>query len=128
MSDAAWHTRIRCGNEVGAGFLVSPRQVLTCAHVVAASETSPVSVSFPNRADLGEVTAEVTVHGGWRGGDTDPGDLAVLELEREVPLTPAVFAPPAPSAVSPRPSWSRTASPGATTRAPWRCTGRCPVR
>ncbi|MFF7854076.1 trypsin-like peptidase domain-containing protein [Streptomyces sp. NPDC007904] len=94
MSDAAWHTRIRCGNEVGAGFLVSARQVLTCAHVVADDGTSPVSVSFPNRADLGEVTATVAVHGGWRGGGTDPGDLAVLELEREVPLTPAVFAPP----------------------------------
>ncbi|WP_149549803.1 trypsin-like peptidase domain-containing protein [Streptomyces marokkonensis] len=94
MSRAAWHTRIECGNDVGAGFLVSARQVVTCAHVVAASDTSAVSVSFPNHAALGQVSAAVSVHGGWRGGGTDPGDLAVLELEREVPLTPAVFAPP----------------------------------
>lgn len=91
---AAWHTRIRCGNEVGAGFLVSARRVVTCAHVVAASGTSAVSVSFPSCAGLGELSATVAVHGGWRGGTTDPGDLAVLELEREVPLAPAVFAPP----------------------------------
>ena len=94
MSSAAWHTRIECGNAVGAGFLVSARQVLTCAHVIAASGTSAVSVRFPNRAGLGVVAATVAVHGGWRGGDTDPGDMAVLELEREVPLAPAVFASP----------------------------------
>ncbi|MGC0377471.1 trypsin-like peptidase domain-containing protein [Streptomyces sp. SAI-229] len=103
MSRTAWHTRIRCGNEIGAGFLVSARHVLTCAHVVAAGDTSPVTVSFPNRADLGEVTATVVVHGGWRGGDTDPGDLAVLELDREAPLAPAAFAPPGAERGTPAP-------------------------
>ncbi|MEU5519607.1 trypsin-like peptidase domain-containing protein [Streptomyces sp. NPDC047860] len=93
MNRAAWHTRIQCGNAVGSGFLVSARQVVTCAHVVAASGTSAVTVGFPHRADLGELTARVAVHGGWRGGATDPGDVAVLELERDVPITPAVFAP-----------------------------------
>ncbi|MFF4114382.1 cupin domain-containing protein [Streptomyces sp. NPDC001714] len=34
------------------------------------------------------------MHGGWAGGWTDPGDLAVLELDREVPLRPARFVPP----------------------------------
>ncbi|MFJ5773211.1 trypsin-like peptidase domain-containing protein [Streptomyces sp. NPDC093094] len=94
MSKAAWHTRIECGREVGAGFLVSARQVLTCAHVVRFSDTAEVVVSFPGRRDLGGVRASVAMHGGWRGGAADPGDLAVLELEREVPVGPAVFAPP----------------------------------
>lgn len=103
MNRAAWHTRIQCGKAVGSGFLVSARQVVTCAHVVAASGTAAVTVSFPHRADLRELTARVAVHGGWRGGVTDPGDLAVLELEREVPITPAVFAPPGAGRESPAP-------------------------
>ncbi|CAL9449701.1 hypothetical protein SUDANB176_02415 [Streptomyces sp. enrichment culture] len=103
MNRAAWHARIACGTEVGAGFLVSARQVLTCAHVVRRSATADVRVSFPNRAGLGELTATVAVHGGWRGGDTDTGDLAVLELEREVPLAPAVFAPPGAERGTPSP-------------------------
>ncbi|MFV0136153.1 trypsin-like peptidase domain-containing protein [Streptomyces sp. HMX87] len=94
MSGTAWHARIECGREVGAGFLVSARQVLTCAHVVRFSDRAEIAVSFPGRADLGALTATVTVHGGWRGGPNDRGDLAVLELDRDVPLTPAAFAPP----------------------------------
>ncbi|GGM94840.1 VMAP-C domain-containing protein [Streptomyces fuscichromogenes] len=95
MSRAAWHARIACGGEVsGAGFLVTSRTVLTCAHVVRNQDLAPLTVSFPNRRDLGELTASVAVHGGWTGGWTDPGDLAVLELDREVPLQPARFAPP----------------------------------
>ncbi|MGW4907278.1 VMAP-C domain-containing protein [Streptomyces sp. NPDC004270] len=95
MSRAAWHARIECGGAVsGAGFLVAPRTVLTCAHVVQEREWAPLTVSFPNRRDLGGLTATVAVHGGWAGGWTDPGDLAVLELDREVPLRPARFAPP----------------------------------
>ncbi|MET8824830.1 trypsin-like peptidase domain-containing protein [Streptomyces sp. NPDC004610] len=94
MRTDAWHARIDCGREVGAGFLISARRVLTCAHVVRFSETAEVTVRFPGRADLGALTASVAVHGGWRGGATDPGDLAVLELERAVPVTPAAFAPP----------------------------------
>ncbi|MFJ4687996.1 trypsin-like peptidase domain-containing protein [Streptomyces sp. NPDC088789] len=94
MRNTAWHARIECGREVGAGFLVSARHLLTCAHVVQASEMTGVTVSFPGRRDLGGITASVAVHGGWRGGAADPGDLAVLELDREVPQTPAAFAPP----------------------------------
>lgn len=93
MSSAAWHVRIACGNEVGAGFLVSSRRVLTCAHVVRQSDRSAVTVNFPQSRQLGEVSATVVVRGGWAGGPTDPGDLAVLELDREVPLAPATFAP-----------------------------------
>ncbi|MFI1352653.1 trypsin-like peptidase domain-containing protein [Streptomyces sp. NPDC020898] len=103
MSNAAWHTRIVCGNEVGAGFLVSARQVLTCAHVVWRSDTSAVTVSFPHCKELGEVSATVAVRGGWAGGAADPGDLALLELDREIPLAPAVFAPPGAEHGSPSP-------------------------
>ena len=46
MTSASWHARISCGRETGAGFLVSERHVLTCAHVVARSGTDEVGVSF----------------------------------------------------------------------------------
>lgn len=85
-------------------------------------------MSFPNRAELGVVAATVAVHGGWRGGDTDPGDVAVPELEREVPLAPAVFASPGAERDIPSPELVAYGFPGATTRAPSRCTVRCPVR
>ncbi|MEU3251458.1 trypsin-like peptidase domain-containing protein [Streptomyces sp. NPDC006997] len=94
MSSASWHARIHCGHEVGAGFLISPRAVLTCAHVVRDRDTAAVTVAFPHADGLGELTATVVADGGWGGRDTDPGDLAVLELERAVSLTPAEFAAP----------------------------------
>ncbi|WP_395571524.1 trypsin-like peptidase domain-containing protein [Streptomyces sp. BK79] len=103
MRSAAWHARVECGKEVGAGFLVSARRVLTCAHVVRWSEDAPVTVTFPGGRELGGLSATVLVHGGWRGGATDPGDLAVLELEREVSLAPAVFAPPGAERSAPAP-------------------------
>ncbi|WP_225821137.1 trypsin-like peptidase domain-containing protein [Streptomyces naphthomycinicus] len=94
MRSAAWHARIACGGEVGAGFLVTGRRVLTCAHVVRWSDRAAVTVSFPHAGELGELSASVVAHGGWAGADTDPGDVAVLELEHDVPLAPAGFAPP----------------------------------
>lgn len=104
MSSAAWHARIECGNEVGAGFLVSPRRLVTCAHVVRWSGTSPVRVTFPNRRELGPLSAVVAVRGGWAGGAADPGDVAVLELDREVPLGPVEFAPPGAELGDPAPT------------------------
>ncbi|MGW0762771.1 VMAP-C domain-containing protein [Streptomyces sp. NPDC002814] len=104
MSGAAWHARISCGNEVGAGFLVSPRRVLTCAHVVRGRGTSEVTVTFPGARGLDPLPATVTAHGGWSGGAADPGDLAVLELDREVPLVPAEFAPPGAELGDPAPT------------------------
>ncbi|MGC9377649.1 trypsin-like peptidase domain-containing protein [Streptomyces sp. MH13] len=103
MSGAVWHARVECGKEVGAGFLVTARRLLTCAHVVRWSESAPVTVTFPGRRELGELSATVAVHGGWRGGAADPGDLAVLELDREVPLTPAAFARPGAERTGPAP-------------------------
>ncbi|MFB8174691.1 trypsin-like peptidase domain-containing protein [Streptomyces sp. NPDC055966] len=102
-SSAAWHARIRCGDGVGAGFLVTGRRVLTCAHVVRRSGRASVSVSFPHARELGEVSASVVAHGGWAGEVTDPGDVAVLELDRDIPLAPAGFAPPDAAYTEPYP-------------------------
>ncbi|UUU21841.1 serine protease [Streptomyces sp. DSM 40750] len=102
MTSASWHARISCGRDSGAGFLVTERHVLTCAHVIARSGTEPVHVSFahgltpsvaPDHPDAA-IPARVIAHGGWAGRDTDPGDVAVLELDREVPFRPAEFAAP----------------------------------
>ncbi|MES4887636.1 trypsin-like peptidase domain-containing protein [Streptomyces sp. NPDC096012] len=103
MDSAAWHARIVCGNEVGAGFLVAGRRVLTCAHVVRWSERAAVTVTFPHARELGELSASVVVHGGWAGEATDPGDVAVLELDRDVRLAPAGFAPPDAAYTEPYP-------------------------
>ncbi|MGI5198359.1 trypsin-like peptidase domain-containing protein [Streptomyces sp. CA-288835] len=76
MTSASWHARISCGRDTGAGFLVTERHVLTCAHVVARSRTDTVTVSFAHGTE-GQVPARVIAQGGWDGGKTDPGDLAV---------------------------------------------------
>ncbi|MFD9909034.1 trypsin-like peptidase domain-containing protein [Streptomyces sp. NPDC059063] len=103
MSSASWHARVECGRDTGAGFLVSDRHVLTCAHVVRDRAASAVAVSFPHRKDLGTVAAAVGAHGGWGGRGDDPGDLAVLELDHPVPIAPAGFAPPDHAYTEPRP-------------------------
>ncbi|WP_409236143.1 trypsin-like peptidase domain-containing protein [Streptomyces sp. PA5.6] len=103
MKNTSWHARIDCGGEVGAGFLVSARHVLTCAHVVRDSAYHPVTVTFPHHRELTSVRATVTGHGGWQGRHDDPGDLAVLELERSVPVVPAEFAAPDDAYGEPRP-------------------------
>ena len=96
MTSASWHARISCGRETGAGFLVTDRHILTCAHVVARSRTDGVTVSFgvPFADGKRDLRAQVVAHGGWDGRDTDPGDVAVLELDHPVPLKPAEFATP----------------------------------
>ena len=88
------------GATVGAGFLVTGRHVLTCAHVVnaavgtpddeAARPTEPVLVQFPLSAPGRPVPASVT---GWVPVDKDGGgDIALLELAED----PASYAHPAP--------------------------------
>ncbi|GAB1335459.1 trypsin-like peptidase domain-containing protein [Streptomyces sp. E-15] len=103
MRSAAWHARIACGDELGAGFLVTARRLLTCAHVVRQRDRAAVTVAFPHARELGELPASVVAHGGWAGGVTDPGDVAVLELERDVPLAPARFAAPEAAYTEPYP-------------------------
>ncbi|MDN3260622.1 trypsin-like peptidase domain-containing protein [Streptomyces sp. CSDS2] len=103
MRGAAWHARIACGRFVGAGFLVTGRLLLTCAHVVRERGRAPVTVSFPHARELGELSATVIAHGDWGGRETDPGDVAVLELAKDIPLAPARFAPPEAAYTEPYP-------------------------
>ncbi|MGW0581927.1 VMAP-C domain-containing protein, partial [Streptomyces sp. NPDC002920] len=106
MMSAEWHARVECGGQVvGAGFLVTPRRVLTCAHVVGEGD-GELTVTFTERPGSPAVPARVVADGGWAGGPTDLGDLAVLELEQEVPVAPAALAPVG-AAHSPRPDRPR---------------------
>ncbi|MCQ4213725.1 VMAP-C domain-containing protein [Streptomyces longispororuber] len=91
MNGAKWQARVVSGTEVGAGFLVTPRMVLTCAHVI--TDEAPVTVTFPQLPGEDPVGARLHLHGGWRGGAA-PGDLAVLELDRDMDIPPAEFALP----------------------------------
>ncbi|MEU8751577.1 trypsin-like peptidase domain-containing protein [Streptomyces chartreusis] len=94
LRGAEWHARIECGGRVsGAGFLVARDTVLTCAHVVQDSERFAVTVTFPQRPGSDPVAARVVAHGGWDDGHgTDLGDLAVLRLDQDMAITPAVLA------------------------------------
>jgi hypothetical protein len=80
---------------VGAGFLIDARRVLTCAHVVVQAvgggaegsrPTGTVHLDFPQlpgalqTAQVGRYGWVPVTEGGW-------GDVAVLELGREVPPT-----------------------------------------
>ncbi len=117
-ASVSWHARIDCGGGIGAGFLVSARHVLTCAHVLSQDSAAGITVTFPQAAALGEVPARVVANGGPPlpgtgtgldaavsalagagamavvGAVAGAGDLAVLELARDVTLAPAEFAPP----------------------------------
>ncbi|MER5436200.1 trypsin-like peptidase domain-containing protein [Streptomyces sp. NPDC002588] len=95
MNSAEWHARIESAGQVaGAGFLVTPRKVLTCAHVVRqGGAANALTVTFTERPGSPAVPARVIADGGWGGGATDLGDLAVLELAHEVPIAPAALAP-----------------------------------
>ncbi|MFF1260540.1 MULTISPECIES: hypothetical protein [unclassified Streptomyces] len=47
MNSARPHARIECGRQIGADFLVTGRKVRTCAHVIADSGATPVTVACP---------------------------------------------------------------------------------
>ncbi|MGS2591166.1 VMAP-C domain-containing protein [Streptomyces hebeiensis] len=88
----AWHARIDIdGAAEGSGFLVADRTVLTCAHVLRHHDRA--EIIFPGAPGLGPLGAGVVARGAWAGGDRDPGDLAVLRLDRPVGIAPAAFAP-----------------------------------
>ncbi|MFI6639875.1 trypsin-like peptidase domain-containing protein [Streptomyces sp. NPDC050504] len=88
----AWHVRVECGPEVGAGFLVSERHVLTCAHVVRYDDGATVALANSGRPE--PLSARVVARGTWQR-ETDPGDVAVLELDAPVSGVPAArFADP----------------------------------
>lgn len=92
------------GEPVGAGLLITPRHILTCAHVVRPGRsrtppTEPVHVRFQFTPEHDPLPATV-VPGGWHPdtGD-DIADIAVLEL-----------GAPAPEGAAPAPL--RTTDPG----------------
>jgi S1-C subfamily serine protease len=92
LNSSEWHARIELRGQVaGAGFLITPSTVLTCAHVVR--DGDGLTVTFTERPGSPAVPARVVAHGGWTGSSTDLGDLAVLELDREMPIAPAALAP-----------------------------------
>ncbi|MFJ6723750.1 trypsin-like peptidase domain-containing protein [Streptomyces sp. NPDC091281] len=95
MRSAEWHARVECGGEVvGAGFLVTPDTVLTCAHVVHDGPPgAPLAVTFTERPGSPPVPARLVADGGWHGSATGLGDLAVLRLDRAMPIEPAALAP-----------------------------------
>src|SRR5690606_18924879 len=73
----------------GAAFLVTGNRLLTCAHTVHGMDET--RVGFPGL--LEDLPATVVHRGDWqRAGDA--GDVAVLELDEPVPLTPARLAAP----------------------------------
>ncbi|MEU1629651.1 trypsin-like peptidase domain-containing protein [Streptomyces sp. NPDC020096] len=92
ITTQSWQARVTCGREVGAGFLITDRHVMTCAHVVRHDDRA--TVYFAGRGGLGSVDAEVELRGDWAGAADDAGDVAVLRLARPVPITPAAFANP----------------------------------
>ncbi|MER8044741.1 trypsin-like peptidase domain-containing protein [Streptomyces sp. NPDC094032] len=93
MGSPAWHVRVDgAGLVLGSGFLVAADTVLTCAHVV--EDLTDATVWFPGAPGLGEVPARVARRGPWAGGRTDPGDVALLTLDRPVSVPPIAFAGP----------------------------------
>ncbi|MEV5143824.1 hypothetical protein AB0L14_05080 [Streptomyces sp. NPDC052727] len=63
-----------------------------------------MTVTFPHARALGGLTASVVAHGGRTGEVTDPGDVAVLEPDRDVRPAPAGFAPPDAASTEPYPA------------------------
>ncbi len=91
MADMHWRARIHAvggGPPLGAGVLVDGERVITCAHVVDGH--AEVRVALPG--DGGEEPARVVWTGGWRALG-DPGDIAVLALDRPVRAAPCALAP-----------------------------------
>ncbi|MFC0602491.1 tetratricopeptide repeat protein [Streptomyces palmae] len=82
--------RSRAEDPVGAGLLVTPRHVLTCAHVVRPGSApglpeDPVFVQFQHASAHEPIPATV-VPGGWHPvSGSGNGDIAVLELGAPAP-------------------------------------------
>jgi hypothetical protein len=92
MSGGTWRARIDTANGLvrGAGLLVAPKQVLTCAHVVDGLDA--VLVTFPGAPNAPAIPATVEWRGPWRR-EGDPGDIAIVELDLAPPGTaPCQFA------------------------------------
>ncbi len=95
-----WQLRVRTldGGTAGAGVLVSPRHLLTCAHVVCAAlgvfweeeatprPEEPVLLDAPRGGGTWQARATV-LEDGWFV-DRSPWDAAVLLLDRPAPAAP----------------------------------------
>ena len=94
------------GAVAGAGFLVAPRLVLTCAHVVDGAlrrrsvpepPREPVRVDFPAHPDAAPLAATVIADGWVQIDDAGRGDVAVLGLQADPPqgmAPPPLLRPP----------------------------------
>ncbi|KUJ67397.1 hypothetical protein ACZ90_28355 [Streptomyces albus subsp. albus] len=96
--------RSRAEDPVGAGLLVTPQHVLTCAHVVRPGSSpgvpeDPVFVEFQYAPEHEPIPATVVPDGWHPASGSETGDIAVLEL-----------GAPAPSEAEPAPL--RSTDPG----------------
>ncbi|NUP20137.1 MAG: serine protease [Streptomyces sp.] len=86
------------GRVVGAGFLIAPDTVCTCAHVVArardpegteataSAEGGTVTIDFPLLRDTPYARRTYQVHvSAWEPVGDDGGDIALLRLPEELP-------------------------------------------
>ncbi|MEU0184328.1 trypsin-like peptidase domain-containing protein [Streptomyces sp. NPDC006207] len=93
------------GGVVGAGFLIGPDVVVTCAHVVRAGGHGPgdrVQLVFPRAEWAPQAEGQVLI-GPWRASDAD--DVAIIRLS-DVPAT--VEPLPVGSAAGCRGHWVRS--------------------
>lgn len=91
----AWQARICDAHDrvLGAGFLLSGRRVLTCAHVVATA-ARPLRVYFPALPDLDALEVTAVDSESWYGAQDRRGDVALLHLPADPPLPePASLGP-----------------------------------
>lgn len=91
MSEMGWRARIDTteGATLGAGLLISASQVLTCAHLV--DGLTGVCVAFPNVDRASRLPAKVAWRGPWQQVH-DPGDVALVELDKPVQMDPCRFS------------------------------------
>ncbi|MEV7010013.1 trypsin-like peptidase domain-containing protein [Streptosporangium sp. NPDC051022] len=83
--DWGWRVRVDASGDVGSGILVDDSHVLTCAHVVSGHARATAVIGGE------KIGAEVVPCAHWAQVD-DPGDVAVLRLERRTGVRPARFA------------------------------------
>ena len=77
---------IKCGHEIGTGWLVSPFRVITARHCVydAISEDAQISLRFELDSGSDEVSARVIA-------EDETLDVCVLLLDREIDLPPILL-------------------------------------
>ncbi|MEV4346685.1 trypsin-like peptidase domain-containing protein [Actinoplanes sp. NPDC049596] len=90
MTEAFWPARIEIPGTArrGAGFLVTDRHVMTCAHVVRGHDGARVTLR-----DGTSAMATVVRAGPWWTETAAGADVAVLELPAAVAVPPARLAP-----------------------------------